>query len=821
MKKNSGSALTSVIVIFLLVTMIGVPLVSMVVYNYQAREFDSGIKEAEYKNEIVMDRIANIIKNEVISAISTAKTTSTKEVKTITDNLVTAYNDAYDEAYDYSLTFATYEGNNISNQSDVNNALISKLEELLKDSITETTDDDYKKQLVSIFALDLSEDLSVAKINEERYEKLCSSVFQSVYQQELLGNIFLAIYKDSEYDDLATNIKYGTESFDKDPNTGKVRASSLKVVSKYNRNGNDFTNTYKRGDTTNLAMFNNGEFELGIETEYKFNDQVPITKLSATFVIGSPDDSLRSQIEQQTIALSNPLLDYGIIVGETLTLDGNTRVDGNILARANGVVPGKENGVFINSGASLLAFNSKDSTIVGNGRIATAGDIVMDNNTTLVTGSNPIYYRNLYLGNPNDQKNTGSIDVTFNGDVLAKDDLEINLNSNVTVTQNAGSYFGYNDKNDEGPDSSSAIVINSNANIARNSISITLKDLYLAGRAFIEGVRSVNRLDSNNNPLIYKTGESISVKGNYIAYQSPMIGTANYDVDKVKFSPYFMTTNKEGIDGETNINVKLVDNFIVEKDYSDFDTENKWEYFKVYSSTNDTNIIKPLINANVKFMQGAGINNDSVVSRAINDVSAQAMMINKGTKFEEFTEYFGYYPKDESNLKNKITDWLKFGTSKKEMRNGNFFAYISSNTDTSKTLGWGTSSTGADIDLILPNGDGVNGIIMHHGDLTITDTSGIPFNGIIIVTGNLVIEEDAVFISNKENTSEIIVQNYLGNPLYTSGDFSEAGSLFNIFTYDGSGTVYVAMSVNDSSSIININDLVGIKDWKKQNYGRL
>ena len=73
MKKNSGSALTSVMVVFLLVTMIGVPLLSMVVYNYRLREYDSGIKEAEYNNEVVMDRIATIIKNEVIAAISEAK----------------------------------------------------------------------------------------------------------------------------------------------------------------------------------------------------------------------------------------------------------------------------------------------------------------------------------------------------------------------------------------------------------------------------------------------------------------------------------------------------------------------------------------------------------------------------------------------------------------------------------------------------------------------------------------------------------------------------------------------------------------------------
>ena len=76
-KDHAGSALTSVIMMFFLVTLIGAPLLGMVVYNYRLREYDSGIKESEYKNEIVMDRIATIIRNEVISAMSVAKTDTT------------------------------------------------------------------------------------------------------------------------------------------------------------------------------------------------------------------------------------------------------------------------------------------------------------------------------------------------------------------------------------------------------------------------------------------------------------------------------------------------------------------------------------------------------------------------------------------------------------------------------------------------------------------------------------------------------------------------------------------------------------------------
>ena len=88
MKRNSGSAIASVIIAFLLVTMIGVPLLSVVVYNYELREYDSGIKEAEYKNEQVMDKISTVIRNAVIAAISEAQSTSTADISLITDTLI-------------------------------------------------------------------------------------------------------------------------------------------------------------------------------------------------------------------------------------------------------------------------------------------------------------------------------------------------------------------------------------------------------------------------------------------------------------------------------------------------------------------------------------------------------------------------------------------------------------------------------------------------------------------------------------------------------------------------------------------------------------
>lgn len=891
MKKNSGSALTSVIVVFLLVTMIGVPLLSMVVYNYQLREYDSGTKEAEYKNEVVMDRIATIIKNSVIEAISLAKDSSTNEISAITDILVNSYNIAYDDAYDDVVAQkATYDADGkINNKTDINTEVEVVIKDTLKEQLSEKVSSDRIVE-ESLEILDFKGDISNAQINDEKLQSVCNSIFQEKYKNILLKgteengytDIFKEIYK-VKCDDIADNIAKGEQPIA--TAEGKTLESSIRIRSKYTPAGVgnlDYiyqTTGYQQGISAKFDETTN-TLEIGVENNYRLNARVPVTTLSATFVIGVPEFSAISAIEQQTIALSNPVLDYGVIVGKTLQLKGNVMVDGNVLALANGietkivddeVTVVNDKGIVINSGAKFSLSRLKEGeTLPSDGRIATSGDIIMDNNTELNTGTNPIYYRNLYLGDPNNKKTSGKIDVNFNGDVLAKDDLEINLDGSgiVNVWQDTNkTYFGYNDKNEGGPDSSSAIVVNSSA---LNGISIELGNLYLAGRAFIEGVESVNLLDDKDNKMIYKTGESISIKGNYSAYQTPLFGTGKYDVLNVQFSPYFMASKKEELD--TNVAINLVDLFAVPADgdysagpitkedleasnfntikknkYSAFDKIHKKEYFKLFATQNSSSIKKPkkIEIGNVEYMTGAGIADGKGVFLVAEDNKKYAIMTAKGARFEEFTECFGYYPEDAEKRGENIADWISFGDADKIVKEGNLFFYISAKDANNKIerITWKSDDNNAgtselnilEKSISLEVDDEVRGIIIHDGDLTITD-SDIPFYGMIIVTGNLTIEGDLKVFSTKEETSTIIIENYLGSDFIYSNDVTpetppnnsapnstelKEGDLFNSFEYDGSGTTYVAIDVTPRSNMIDINKLVGIKDWKKQGYGRL
>jgi hypothetical protein len=832
MKKNSGAALTSVVIVFLLVIMIGIPLLGTVMYNYRLRQYDGSIKEAEYINEMVMDRIASIIKTEVIAAISEAKQNSQSNISSFSDALINSYNESYDDAYDEIDRFnnsgeeKTAEEIDEELKANIQEKLKAKLENVLNEYKSSEIGSQYgdaagfmdiygvsDTDIISI--LDYSDDMTSVSLNDELLQNLCSTIFQTNYYRILMNEnkLFEEIYQE-EYDDLANNVKYGREEFERDIESKKIYPSSLRVSVKYQ--GESLA--HQKGDlTTPTGMSLYDGIKVDVKSEYKLNDLTPLTYLSATYNIRCPELSAMSSIEQQTIALSNPTLDYALIADSGLEVlaNGKLFINGNLLAGIdeNGV------GIKLNGGSEITEdFGDSENPNVKSGRIATAGDIIMASvsgkTTKLVSGSNPIYYRNLYLGEPSETPSSaGTVSVQFNGDVLAKDDLEINSNSTVRVNQNENaSYFGFNDKNDEGADSSSAIVINA-SNIS--GLNINLGNLYLAGRAFIDGVKSTNRIDTNGDPIIYKTGESVSVKGNYIAYQTPLVDTTDnkYDVEKMRFSPYFMKGSKEGIEGDTNLALSLVDNFATgSMSYKDFDSQEKWQYFRQYFLKNESTIRKPTLKvAIVKYLEGIGFNNGNLVNRTVT-TQEQTNMINKGARFEEFTSYYGYVPVAEETgeisdkAKDDIKDWLKFGTSTKEIRDGEFYTYISKLNAGNKVLDFKNSTR--------------NGIVIHDGDLTIKGDANTIFTGVIIVTGKLTIDGQMTVIADKDLTAQVIINNYLGADGY--GSSLGEGTLFNTFAYDDSGTTYSIINFYDSNSnMVNINELIGISNWEKQNYGRL
>lgn len=841
-KQERGAVLTSVIIMVLVMTLIGVPLLGMVVMNYRLRAMNNALTSSEYENEMALDRIYLVIRESVISAIDYAKDNSTKAVNATSELQRTQYSSVrakYEDIWNKTLD---------NNSGVINDDMLNELG-MIPDSIRlqlkNASDSGEAKQIYVDYEIEV-------ELSGMHDENLSSDNFDALYVGSLINSenglvdddaLKLAYNKVFQYyyqlymkETVNLNINLGEE--EKVNNSNVIE--QIKKTDNYTSISAAEIITDGSAPTENSYLKIDASFSdniadptaLNIDTDVAFrrDGYVLPSNISATFVVNTPEFDSVTNVEQQTVALSNPITNQGVTVGGTLRVAENSNLlfnnDITVMSYNENTGEDVDNGIVLENGTTF------EST--GDSRISVNGDILLKNGSKFVSGTNSLYYRNLYVGQLGDGKDT-SYTVEFNGNVVAKDDLEINTDGNVTVTMKdpKSNYYGFNDVNEEGPDSSSAIVVNSEEVSGKK---LTLGNLYLAGRAFIDGAigTRVRYIEDTNGDfrknengvfvevrdgtgthrredVVYKTGESVAVRGNYIAYQSPVYNNSAYTPDKINYSAYFIE-NKTDAYGKNKVPIYLADSFIKadnnydEKDYDNFDTNDKSEYFWQYAQEYSDSLTGLKVDSSIKYMEGAGFNAVGSVAHSVKSGNT-AFRVNLATEYEKYTQYFGYRPIDNSGnvdmskAKTKIfgsNGWIATNSSLKSKTTADYrLVYDVSGSKNTITL----------------SGDKNKGIIICKGDLDIEVSGNAAFSGMIVVGGNLTVKGGGTLTLNdsKEENINTIIGNYLGKNSDVTG---EGDGLYQIFKYDNSGTTYIVTEVNDA--FINVNDLINITNWKKQ-----
>lgn len=829
-------------------TLIGVPLLGMVVYNYRLVEMSNSIKRSEYENEMAMDIISRIIRETVIDAITKAKDEATEGVNELAELQRTNFSSTQGKYTSLWINEYNTWANGIAPDAEVLGGFLNRLEieagsadgitirnwwmaaGTPRESIKQEEMNKYvainvEKELDNIESDSLSdeEDLAIGVLlnNEgiidadslnEAYNTIFRGKYQSYIEEKIKGKTGVPskILVKNEYKGIIDEDKIDVTGLP----MGELLEDESSIV---------YSENYLKIDTP-VVRVSAESIEVDALTRFKKNKVTPSTTLSATFIIKTPGFDSVASVTQETITLSNALLNQGgVIVGGKLVLDDNT-----VMQIANDLTvlgEGSDTAVLLSPGAQLVA--KKPSGEVSNSRISVAKDIVLDGEAILSTGYNPTYYRNLYVG---DSDSVGTIDIDFMGDVVAEDDLEINHEGTVDIDQVSGTnYYGFNDTNNKGPDSSSSIVINSKT---LTNKYISLGNLYLAGRAFIEGVLGTKNepmVDSEGNILrddagnikyadtTYKTGESIAIKGNYIAYQTPLFDNSNpnymFSPAKLNFSTYFM---KRGDSEEKQYaHISLADNFIIEpSDFKGtFDVNYKWKYFKDYAEKYASILKSVGVISNIRYIEGTAFDNTGKVVGSSNEtITDTSFRNNLATEYEKYTKYFGYRPVDATGVvdttkaKTKIfgsNGWIKNFSDSDKSSNIEGGKYYQIYTNGNKTVNLSGSIN--------------KGVIVCKGNLTLNVPSDAIFSGVIIVGGDLTINGGKLIF---EDAKEEVINTVIGNYLGTNSDITGGSNiLYETFTYDGSGSSYIVTDIGDE--IININELIGITNWKKSSYGRL
>lgn len=500
------------------------------------------------------------------------------------------------------------------------------------------------------------------------------------------------------------------------------------------------------------------ELKLKVNSKYTNKDNIKKTT-SVNLSIEVPKYNEPYLVSTKVIPV-NPFLTK-VVSGNNLTFSGNSEFNGHVYMTGN------------------LISNTPSASSLFKGELSVKEDIKLDgNNSTLK--SRDIYAKNILLNGSN-----VVLETTNEGNkVYVKDDLEIN-SSNQKVTIN-GSYYGFSDgTNSSGPDNSSGININEHSGL---SLTIT-DDLYLYGTSYV----------NINDSLKYQTGESISIRGNYLAYTQPLLDAAmtseGRDLRDVEFQDYDYLT--------------FVERF---KNGSKLTAMDKAAYIKYYNlEYND--LTKPSnidININKVHSIGSTIDKGAFVD-AKYIVDDNAIFKEAETKFNNQINQLGfindYENKPIGNILfaneiklNNIPNTIENSSNKEK------FIYINKGTGTY------TLSSGKYSGLIITNENinisndvDFNGLIVTTGNINILGKFNL--NGSIIAKGNITLAEAGVktFNHNLSIVSNIIAEYDLHKSLFKDAKIVDTNTVTSFVIND---------EISDETINVDFSRLLKLSNWQ-------
>lgn len=286
------------------------------------------------------------------------------------------------------------------------------------------------------------------------------------------------------------------------------------------------------------------------------------TSINTDIIIKAPDNEI--DFTAATDTDWDEVFSYIAIANSSLDFACNTDVNGNLYAGIGGIA--------VHSPSKKIKVDAKVSNLVTQGTLSTQyGTLNVEgkgSNTAQIFAKN---IKTLGKYTTADGYKSGSMDhLSIDATCVVADDLEINGDgSNVLVK---GAYYGYGITTSGDFDSetrvgsigvstgegSSSILVN-----GKNSdVTVNVSDLLIAGRAYVD-------LRGNSDSGTYMTGESISVKGDQVAYLADLSGVAgmNNPMGKDEYDPsklpagvtailvddlyYFYTTEKDTPNAQT------------------------------------------------------------------------------------------------------------------------------------------------------------------------------------------------------------------------------------------------------------------------------
>lgn len=502
-RKKQGASLIVVVIIFMFVSIVSMATLSMIAGNYKARIIESKRVENLYASESGLNVAYNII-GKTFGAAAQYGDLKVKQLKnktSPTSNDTSPYNKDYialKNDIDYWKAYNSNNENKKKSQKEIEDN-IKKDNDLIDDLINREF-----KRAFNNFILD-SENIGS---NEEAPNKLKQSIREGTYV-----NVVKDVNNEDKDYDIAT-VQFQTENAPILWIPEQDQENPQKVVEvidgiKPDENNEKYTIVVK------------SEFKTQAEKTNSVGDNS--RTVQATYTMSVPNYS-DIYFQKSTGDLKEYLAiqDRGLTIGGNMYVNNlnNLTVDGGIFVKGNSSNVTPENITYQKYLGGITLNNSKAVTF--NNDVITANTFnVVDNINATINGN--LYARNVYAG----KIQPGNLGVangsTLNIDNKEEDKGQVIIDNDITLKANStkiniDKFYGINDKTiksdvDKAKEkNSSCIIVNGNS-----SSNVNIKtSAYIMGVAYID---TKDEAGTQSQP--YKTGESVAVKGNYIAYAIP------------------------------------------------------------------------------------------------------------------------------------------------------------------------------------------------------------------------------------------------------------------------------------------------------------
>ena len=526
--------------------------------------------------------------------------------------------------------------------------------------------------------------------------------------------------------------------------------------------------------TISLSPPNFGAFNpitpltIPVSSEYENKASDIVRKTNVDIVIGVPDYNKSYTVVTQTMEV-NPYWTK-VLTARNLNINSDdTSFNGEV-------------------------FVYKDTNVGISANVEFKKDLAVKNHINLdaygVLNSRNVYTNGIYLKGAGakftaDKEEDSS--VSYSG-VMVEDDLELNAAGQV-VTIN-GPYYGFATSLLREDTDNSAIIINHKD----AKLKIT-GDLFLYGTSYIKDIANK-----------YATGESLSVKGNYIAYTtglnsddvSGITGGEELVEDKIIFDYYSYTPLP-----------RLAERF---KDGGgELAVSDKAKYLKAYSKNHSDSLFLGSEDAEgwsikltgpEKALHGTAVNNGSIVTSDIPLNNMIAKSSDMQEVYDKKINRLGYDTGAGEYTTEKIFDNIGNLTAAE-------LAKINNKIDPNGQLVHINDNPGGEY--TFPAG-AKSGLVITNENITIS--GGMEFTGVIICDGNITIKNDPVnpgnktFKYNKGVITTLIAnsENKLGVDIYDR--------IFEGTPSTGEVTNVTTFKAGEDGANVNFSELLSFENWR-------